>query len=122
MAFDVVVTSPLQKALVRRAAREEGWAAKKAYEEKLRKYGEACHNNGMELAPMATDIFGGWHPKSAGQIKRLAKALARQTGEDESRAVTHMFQRMAVLLVRDNASMFLTRVPEVVDAATSGVL
>jgi hypothetical protein len=88
----------------------------------MRKYGVACANNGMELAPLATDTFGGWHPKSAGQLKRLAKALARQTGKDESRAVTHTFQRLAVLLVRVNASMFLTGVPEVVDAVMSGLL
>jgi hypothetical protein len=56
------------------------------------------------------------------QLKWLAKTLARQTGEDESRAVTHTFQQLAVWLVRDNASMLLTRVPEVVEAATLGVL
>lgn len=72
----------------------------------------------MVLAPLATDTFGGWAPKSAVEIKRLAKALARHTGEEESRAVTHTFQRLAVLLVRDNALMFLTRVPEAIEAAT----
>jgi hypothetical protein len=122
MAYDVVVTSPLQKALVKRAGKEGGVATKKAYEDKMRKYGEACRINGMEMSPMAVDTFGAWHPKSAMQLKRLAKALARQTGEDEGCAVSHTFQRMAVLLIRDNASMFLTRVPEVVEASTSGVL
>jgi hypothetical protein len=122
MAYDVVVTSPLQKTLVKRAGREDGVATKKAFEDKLRKYGEACRVNGMEMSPMAVDTFGAWHPKSAMQLKRLAKALARQTGEDEGSAVSHTFQRMAVLLIRDNASMFLTRVPEVVEASTSGVL
>jgi hypothetical protein len=77
MAFDIVVTSPLQSALVNRAAREDRWAAKKAYEDKLRRYGEDCARNGMEMAPLATDTFGGWHPKSAIQLKRLAKALAK---------------------------------------------
>jgi predicted transcriptional regulator len=46
-------------ALVNRAAKEDGWTARKAFEDKMGKYSAAW----MELAPLATDMLGGWSPK-----------------------------------------------------------
>jgi hypothetical protein len=122
VAFDVVVSSPMQLATTARAAHEVGWTANRAYQDKMRKYGAICREIGMEMSPLALDTFGGWAPRSAIQIKRLALALARHTGEDQSRAVTHTFQRLSVLLARDNATMFLTRIPDPVDAMISGII
>jgi hypothetical protein len=74
------------------------------------------------VGPSGHGHLQGLGPQVRGEIKRLAKALVRNMGEKESRAVTHTFQRLAVLLVYDNASMFLTRVPEAVEAITSRAL
>ena len=54
---------------------------------------------------------GGWHPKAVLQIKKLARAQARTTGKDEDEAIRHLFQRLAVLLVKGNATLLVNRIP-----------
>ena len=44
-------------------------------------------------------------------MKRLGSALARHTGQEESEAIRHVGQRMAVLLAKGNASLLLNRIP-----------
>ena len=41
----------------------------------------------------------------------MKQALARQTGQEESEAIRHLAQRLAVLLARGNASLLLNRIP-----------
>ena len=55
--------------------------------------------------------LGGWHAKAVLQIKRLARAQARTTGKDEDEAIRHLFQRLAVLLVKGNAALLVNRIP-----------
>ena len=43
-----------------------------------------------------------WHPKAVLKIKKLAGAQVRTTGKDEDEAIRHLFQRLAVLLLRGN--------------------
>ena len=50
---------------------------------------------------------GGWHPKAVLQIQKLA----RTTGKDEEEAIRHLFQRLAVLLVKGNAALLVNRIP-----------
>ena len=42
---------------------------------------------------------------------RLGAALARQTGQDESDKIRHVFQSLAVRLAKGNAALFLNRTP-----------
>jgi hypothetical protein len=65
IAFDVVVSSPMQLATMPRASYEVGWTANKAYQEKMRKYGAICRDNEIEMSPLVTDTFGGWAARSA---------------------------------------------------------
>ena len=53
----------------------------------------------------------GWEEQGERQIKRLEAALARHTGQEEEEKTRHLFQRLAVLLVKGNAALFLNRVP-----------
>ena len=39
-------------------------------------------------------------------------ALARHTGQDESIATSHLFQRYSLNLMRGNAAMMTTRIPD----------
>ena len=41
----------------------------------------------------------------------LAACQARTTGKDENKAIRHLFQRLAVLLVKGNAALLVNRVP-----------
>ena len=66
---------------------------------------------GMVFIPMVVETLGGWQESAVVQLKKLGAALARQTGEEESEKIRHLYQRLAILLVKGNASLFLNRLP-----------
>ena len=70
--------------------------------------------------PLPVETLGGWHEVAVDQIKKVGRALARQTGKDESEYVRHLFQRLCVLLVKGNAALFLNRVPVFPEAEIDG--
>ena len=62
--------------------------------------------------PLVVKTLGGWEEQAVSQIKRIGAALARQTGhQDEAEKQRQLFQRLAVLLARGNAALFLNRLP-----------
>ena len=110
-ALDVTVVNPLQAALVSQAAITPGHALDHRYSTKMRGTGEACRREGIVFIPLPVETLGGWHEQATIQVKKLASALARHTGQEESEAVRHLYQRLAILLVKGNAALFLNRVP-----------
>jgi hypothetical protein len=44
-------------------------------------------------------------------VKKVASAQARQTGEEQSEATRHLYQKLSVLLARGNAALLLNRFP-----------
>ena len=52
----------------------------------------------MIFIPMVLETFWGWEESAVLQLKRLVAALA-------------LYQRLAILLVKGNASLFLNRLP-----------
>ena len=56
------------------------------------------------------------------QVKKLASAQARQTGEDRSEAIRHLYQKLSVLLTRGNAALLLNRQPSFPSPDIDGVL
>ena len=64
------------------------------------------------------ETFGGWHDKAVDQINRLARALSRSTGKEESRR--HLYQRLGVLLTKANEAMWLNRVPSFPSSEVDG--
>ena len=111
-ALDVTVVSPLQQAMVRRAENEDGHALNEAFRRKVAKAGEPCRHQGIAFIPLAADTLGGWHVVAVEQVKKLGRALARQSGEDEDQTVRHLHQRLSLLLMRGNAALLINRVPE----------
>ena len=63
------------------------------------------------FSPLPVETLGGWHATAVLQIKKLARAQARTTGKDEDEAIRHLFQRLAVLLVKANAALLVNRMP-----------
>ena len=61
--------------------------------------------------PLPVETLGGWHDLAVVQIKKIASAMARNTGREEDEVCRHLFQHLAVLLVKGNAALFLNRVP-----------
>jgi hypothetical protein len=56
-------------------------------------------------------MYKSWHKKAVDQLRKLAKAQARSTVKEEDDAITHLFQRLGVLLVKGNAGLLLNRIP-----------
>ena len=93
-ALDVTVINPLQTELVRRAANKAGAALEVAFNRKMTQAGEACRREGIVFAPMPWETLGGWHEETVEQVKKLASAQARQTGEEQSEATRHLYQKL----------------------------
>ena len=111
-AWDVTVANSLAPSHVAGAATEAGSALRKACERKVNGAAEACRDQGIVFLPLAVETLGGLHKTAVQQMKRLAAALARQTGQDESIATSHLFQRYSLNLMRGNAALVMTRKPD----------
>ena len=72
----MTVINPLQTHLVGQAATKAGAALEAAYTRKM-----------MVSVPMPWETLGVWHEQMVEQIKKLASAQARQTGEDRSNTI-----------------------------------
>ena len=112
-AFDVTVINPLQQALVNRAAAEPGHALEVARRRKNDQSYEACRQEQIVFIPLPVETFGAWHAEAVVELRRIARALARETGKDEKTTTHHLFQRLSVSLARGNASLFLSRKPDI---------
>ena len=73
------------------------------------------------FAPMPWETLGGWHEDTVDQVKKLASAQARQTGEEQSEATRHLYQKLSVLLARGNAALLLNRFPNHASPDIDGV-
>ena len=73
--------------------------------------GAACQREGIVFLPLPVETLGGWHETAVQQIKKLAAALSRQTGEEESVATSHLYQKLSVHLMKGNSALLLNRVP-----------
>jgi hypothetical protein len=110
-AIDLTVVNALQSSLVRKVAEDGACAVKHAHDGKVRKYGARCMAEGIEFAPLAVDSFGGWHSAALELLTKLGRQLARVVGRGEDEMVRHLRQRLAVVLVRDNMVMLMSRAP-----------
>ena len=120
-ALDVTVVNPLQAAMVAQAATTPGHALTCAYKRKMQGTAAACRREGMVFIPLPVETLGGWHDQAVQQVKKLGAALSRQTGQEESEAIRHLFQRLSVLLVKGNAALFLNRIPSFPATVIDGV-
>ena len=118
--MDITVVNALQAALVAGAAATPGHALTKRFGEKMAKHGEGCRLAGLVFIPLPVETLGGWHEETVTQVKRLGSALARHTGQEESEAIRHVAQRLAVLLAKGNAALLLNRVPTYPSPDTDG--
>ena len=94
-----------------RAAVEPGHALQHRYAENDRKYGDACHAEGIVFKAMPLEVLGGFHEVSVGIVRQLGQALARVGGQDEAEVTRHLFGRLSVLLMRGNSQLVLSRSP-----------
>ena len=82
-ALDVTVVNPLQAATVGGAATTPGFALTYAHNRKMQGAAEDCRRQGIAFLPLAVESLGGWHAGAEKEVKKLAAAMARHTGQDE---------------------------------------
>ena len=111
MAFDVMITSPLQsKFLVASASEDpfENLAALRAAEKlKDRKHFRACKDEGIDFAPLVFDTFGGWTPEVSHVISVISKCAAARSGERCGEVRSQVEQQLSLALTRCTAAMIL---------------
>ena len=120
-AMDVTIT-PLQAATMPGAANTAGHALDHAHGRKVRGAEEECRRQGIVFLPLVAETFGGWHSSAGREVRKLGAALARQTGQDEGEAASHLWRRLGILLQRGNAAILGNRVPALPGAYVDGVL
>ena len=94
-----------------REASEPGYALQQAHRRKVSQIGEACRSEGIEFAPLAVEVLGGWSTSAATHLKKLGKAQAGRAGRPQAELISQLFQKLSILLVRDNAALLLSRQP-----------
>ena len=120
-AMDVTVVHPLQAATLAGAAETGGHALNFAYERKMTAAAELCRQQGIAFVPLAAESLGGWHHRAEKELKKLADALARNTGQPEGETAAHLWGRLGVLLQRGNAALLGNRVPAPPDGTIDGI-
>ena len=108
----MTVIQPLTAATVAGATASPGHDLEVAVTQKNRGALEDCRQQGIKFIPPAVESLGGWHKLLVVEIRKLAAALARQTGQEEKDARSHLLQCLIVLLVRGNCALLLNRIPE----------
>ena len=121
-ALDVTVINPLQQATVAEAAVTPGHSLSVAFDRKMRGAADDCARQGVSFIPMAFESLGGWHKTAEQQVKRLAQAVARQTGRDESECCSQATSRLSLLLMKGNAAILANRIPAAPAAVIDGLL
>ena len=108
-AFDLTVVSPLNSATLNEAGARSGLAAGKAEVRKHNANDPKCTELGWVCIPLAVESYGCWGVEAQGSISRLAARLALQLQCSKSKAITNIYQRLNLTLVRCNARALLSR-------------
>ena len=119
-ALDVTITHPLQNQTVEEAAVTPGHAMSVAYNRKMRGAGELCRGQGIAFIPIVAESLGGLHSIAIREIRKIASALARHTGEDEGQTTAHLFSRIAILIQRGLSALLLNRIPDFPPSVITG--
>ena len=73
---------------------------------------EEYMRQGITFLPLAVKSPGGWHQVAMDQVRKLAGAEARQTGQDPEESQRFLWQALSVYLMKGNAALFANRIPE----------
>ena len=120
-ALDVTVTHPLQAATRTGAATTPGHALTLAYTRKVSNAGELCQREGLAFVPLVAESLGGLHHTMVDQLRRLGRAVALHTGQDEGITTSHLASRVSLTLAKGLASMLVNRIPRHPNPETSGI-
>ena len=120
-ALDITVINPLQQATVGEAAVTPGHSLTFAFDRKMRGAAEDCERQDVSFTPLAFESLGGWHRVAVNEVKKIAQAMARQTGRDESEVCSHAISRLSLLLMKGNSAILVNRIPSITHGPIDGV-
>ena len=109
-ALDVMVISTLQQQTIA-ASTTQGHALSVGEKWKMAAQAEACHFVGVSFNPLVVESIGCWSDRAAETIRRFGRLLGQRLGIPPPPPHTHLFQRLAIRLWRENATMWIRRTP-----------
>ena len=110
-ALDVTVISTMQPLTLSGAAVESGFALKVAEARKLGSHNADCRAIGVSFIPIVAETLGGWSTDSVVHIARIGRLVGQRLGTPPAFAVKHLFQRLSILLWKENAARWARRLP-----------
>ena len=57
------------------------------------------------------NAFGSWHTRLVKDTRKVGQALSWATVQSNSETISHLFQRLSILLVRGNSILIVNRIP-----------
>ena len=87
----------------------------------MRGAADECEQQGIAFLPLAFESLGGWHRVAVAEVKKIAQALARQTGREESEVCSHAISRLSLLLMKGNTAILVNRIPSAPQGPIDGV-
>ena len=111
VALDFAITAPQRPEIVASAACED-LAAATAYSQTKRLHANTeaeCNAVGLVFVPMVAETTGAWSSEALVELKRIAKAAARRSAEDPSKALHSLLESTSVCIRRANAKAHLSR-------------
>jgi hypothetical protein len=58
--------------------------------------------NSLGMLPVVVESLGGWHEDAAAVVNKIARQLGSHTGKEAEEPIRHLFQRLSLLLWRDD--------------------
>ena len=110
IAFDVTVVSPLRQDARANPFNPASYVLDKAREAKFRKY-EGKLPREIGLIPLPVSTFGAWEDIAAANLKELVRAQSATLRVEPGKLQRHFFERLSVILQRENGAMLLERSP-----------
>ena len=82
---------------------------------------EDCQREGIKFLPIVVETLGGWHQGAEQQVKKLAGAKARHSGQEEEESLRHAFTRLSILIMKGNSAILSNRIPNFSSSHIDGI-
>ena len=110
-ALDVTVISTLQQQTLLGAASVPGHALQVGEDRKMAAHADACRAVGVVFVPLVMETLGGWCDEAIRTIRWIGRQQGQRLGIPPAESTRQLFQCLAILLWRGNATLWIRRQP-----------
>ena len=75
----------------------------------MKVHAELCQSKGILVVPIIVETTGGWSDQAVTNISHIGHFLGQRLESSQSEAIRHLFQRLAIVLWRGSASLWIHR-------------